>query len=118
MAIQFKVTIEGPENAVANDAAAFRGWLKSYTGNSGSPAVKNLYQAGKIVAYPQLTVTENGTGVDNVRPVCTMLYEFDSALSREQFIHNSHEWGAEAIEYRNILQENNNFVITGVSIDT
>ena len=58
MAIQFKVTIEGPENAVANDAAAFRGWLKSYTGNSGSPAVKNLYQAGKIVAYPQLTVTE------------------------------------------------------------
>lgn len=118
MAIQFKVTIEGPENGVANDAATFRGWFQAYTGTSGSPAVKNLYQQGKIIAYPALTVTENGTGVDNVRPVCTMLYEFDSALSREQFIHNSHEWGQESIQYRNLLLENNTFTINGVSIDT
>lgn len=118
MAFQYKVTIQGPENAIADSAATFRGWFKQFTNNSGSPAIKNLFQAGKIVAYPQLTVTSEGTGEDNVRPVAEMLYEFDTALSREQFIHNSHEWGEEQIQWRNLILENNYFTLSGESIDT
>ena len=47
-----------------------------------------------------------------------MLYEFDTALSREQFIHNSHEWGEEQIQWRNLILENNYFTLSGESIDT
>tara|TARA_R110002050_G_scaffold168478_2_gene299753 strand:- start:290 stop:643 length:354 start_codon:yes stop_codon:yes gene_type:complete len=117
MALQYKVTIRGPKNAVANEPNDFRVWFSDYTGSLGSPAVKNLYQSGKIVAYPALEVTVNGTGADDTRPVCTALYEFDSAISREQFIMNSHEYGAEMIQWRDYLI-GADFFFDGESIDT
>ena len=117
MAFQYKVTIKGPPALTATKAYDFREYFKHYTGNSGAPAIKNLYQAGKVVAYPEITVTVDGEAGLDVRPECTALYEFNTALSREQFIHNSHEWGEDAIAWRNLLIAND-FQFSGESIDT
>ena len=117
MAFQYKVTIKGPPALSASDPSNFRTWFKAVTGNSGSPAIKNLYQAGKVVAYPEIVVTVTGEDNLDVRPECTALYEFNNALSREQFSHNSHEWGEDAIAWRNKLIASD-FQITGELIDS
>lgn len=117
MAYQYKVTITGPVTAEASSVNEWRFLFAGITGHRGSPAVKSLYQEGKISAYPEMTSVVTGAGDDTVAPTMTALYEFPTTNDRENFIMSSHDYADESNNWRDALIIRG-YSFSGESIDT